>query len=69
MSKLSQLKSKVGYQERVPRCSTCKHYSSQQLMRNSLPGFYQRFCKLYSFQIKDHACCNDWQSPQGEVLA
>ncbi|UBB19527.1 hypothetical protein [Comamonas odontotermitis] len=69
MSKLSQLKKTVGYQERVPRCSTCKHYNEQQLMRDSMPTFYQRFCTRHHFQVKAHACCDNWQSTTGEVLA
>lgn len=69
MSKLSQLKATVGYQERVPRCSTCKHMKEQQLMRDSLPTYYQYFCRQHHFQIKPHACCDNWQSSAGEVLA
>lgn len=69
MSKLSQLKTKVGYQERVPRCSTCKHMSQQQLMQNSLPTRFLQLCSLHAFTIKHHACCDAWESKTGEVLA
>lgn len=69
MSKLSQLKKKVGYQEHVPRCSTCAYFLQQQLMRDSMPSYFQRFCRQHHFEVKAHACCDNWISEKGEVLA
>ena len=69
MSMLSQLKTKVGYQERVPRCSTCKHMSQQHLLRDSLPTRFLQLCSLHHFTIKRHACCDTWESKDGDVLA
>lgn len=68
MSIGSRIKKKVGYQDHVPRCGTCVHFSTQYLMRNSLPTKYQQLCKLHSITIKSHGCCDTWKSKDGEVL-
>ena len=68
MSRLSQLKKKVGYQERVPRCSSCRHFSQQHDMRDSVPFRWLMLCERYNFTIKQHGCCDSWESSTGEVL-
>ncbi len=69
MSKLSQLKSKANYQEHVPRCSTCKHFKQKSEKRVTGAVFWVKHCNLHGFVVKTHACCDSWESPDGEVIA
>jgi hypothetical protein len=67
MSKLSQLKSKVHYQEHVPRCSTCKHFKQKSMVVETGAITWVKHCEMHGFIVKTHACCDSWESPAGEV--
>lgn len=69
MSKLQKLKRELNYQEHVPRCATCIHYRQEQILQDSNPnGYWHWWCDKHSFNIKTHACCDDWESKKGETL-
>ncbi len=70
MSKLGQLKKKVGYEGNVPRCATCQHFraSSIRLGTDSTTFRKNHHCGLHHFTITPNAICNTWVDANGSTL-
>jgi hypothetical protein len=70
MSKLSQLRKKMGYETNVPRCETCASYKKPYifLSTNSIPKRSPAFCRTADFTVQPNACCDKWVGNDGTEL-
>ncbi|UNV89419.1 MULTISPECIES: hypothetical protein [unclassified Comamonas] len=70
MSKLGQLKKRVGFEGDVPRCMNCKHYRQAQIRLSTNSNTFRKnqHCGLHYFGITPNSICNDWRGKDGSVL-
>lgn len=71
MSKLGQLRKRVGYETNVARCETCKAFKKPYvyLTTNSVPARSKPMCKEHHFVIKPFSCCDQWSGKDGSTLS
>lgn len=68
MSKLSQLRKKVGYETGVPRCVNCIHFRKPfiKLTYDSKTIKVPAWCKKNDFKIEAGAVCNLYENDKGQ---
>jgi hypothetical protein len=70
MSKLGQLRQRLGYETNVPRCETCMNFKKPYvyLTTNSKPARSKALCKAHQFMVQPNACCDKWAGSDGSIL-
>lgn len=70
MSKLGQLRKRVGYETNTPRCETCREYRKPYvyLTTHSITKRAEPFCKRHDFTVRPLACCDEWTDAHGVTL-
>ncbi|MDH1472913.1 hypothetical protein N5F13_00260 [Comamonas thiooxydans] len=70
MSKLGQLKKRVGFEGDVPRCMNCKHYRQAQIRLSTNSNTFRKnqHCGLHYFGITPNSICNNWSGKDGSAL-
>lgn len=70
MSKLGQLRKRVGYETNVPRCETCAAFKKPYvyLTTNSKPARSKPLCKINQFTVQPLSCCDQWAGQDGSTL-
>ena len=70
MSKLGQLRQRVGYETNVPRCETCTAFKKPYvyLTTNSKTARSKPLCKTHQFIIQPLSCCDKWADKDGSTL-
>jgi hypothetical protein len=70
MSALGRLRKRWNYETNVPRCLNCTHYRKPGIfLRDSLPIKSPAMCKAGDFTVAPNACCDRWESKDGDRLA
>lgn len=68
MSKLSQQRTRMGYQTNVPRCESCANYRKPYvyLTTYSAPTRSKAQCVRFHFSVQPNARCDEWtKKPEG----
>ena len=69
MSLLKRLRKKIGYEDNIPRCPSCKYYKQ--------PVFYTTltrkrlspsFCRAFVINVTPNSICDMWTSKKGVTL-
>lgn len=69
MSLLKRLRKKIGYEDNIPRCPSCKYYKQ--------PKFYSTMtakrlspasCKAFAINVTPNSICDMWTSKKGITL-
>ena len=70
MSKLGQLKKKVGFEGNVPRCANCRHYREAKVLLSTNSNTYRKnqHCALHNFTITANSLCDTWHGTDGGSL-
>lgn len=70
MSKLGQLRKRVGYETNVPRCETCAAFKKPyvDLTTHSKPARSKPLCKINQFTAQLLSCCDQWAGKDGSTL-
>lgn len=62
MSKLGQIKQKVGYVSNVNRCFNCQHFKEQSIRLSTDSQTYRKHhhCGIGGFTVSVNGICSGW---------